>query len=70
METLLKWGMNFIRMREIHIENGENSIKMGESCIEMWQTCNGMWEKRRQMRKCEVHSYDSRRTAEKISESV
>ncbi len=50
-------GMNFIRMREIHIENGENSIKMGKSCIEMWQTrngmwqtCNGMWEKCRQMR--------------------
>ena len=36
-------GMNFIRMRGIHIENGENSIKMGESC-------NGMWEKCRQMR--------------------
>lgn len=37
-------GINFIRMRGIHIENGENSIKMGESCNEMLQTRNGMWK--------------------------
>ena len=61
----IEMGMNFIRMREIHIENGENSIKIGKSCNEMWQTrngmlqtCNemwkirnGMWEKCRQMRR-------------------
>lgn len=53
-------GMNFIRMRGIHIENGENSIKMGESCIEMLQTCNGMLEKCRKMRR------DQAMTAEEL----